>query len=398
MKKLFVLALTVVFMVFAATICMADGTTNFQDGKVEITFGADANTYTGFATSVQDLKVRFDLTKVYNEQLSAGVGMKYKNNGGETGWDPTGWIKFNYGTLVVQAKTDVGGKAGSSDELDLWGCAFGLPSGPGVQVDYSGIKGLNVTLVANDVTATYNHGTEATTDDYSATRPNYLAKATFATGPVSVGAGYQTDGSYIDPFNGDVETRKGDAVAAWGSFKVGEIATISGEYNNRIDIKASAILAKVDATVGPLSLTGKFLNSAGGFVTIPGWAADWAIGEDFSAIGSVEAFGWRANVVYGEANFKVNDKISVGGNGSYILNGTTDGTTPIAVALSYKANASFQATEKIKLEAWYKAYGDVSNAAGKVNYNWAGGLDTNLEVGINNLETMYYKATVTAAL
>lgn len=319
MKKLSVLVLALVLVVSLASVSMAATTTYGGEVGVQLSNGITS-------TSSQSANFVIDYTKTYNDQLSAGLTVKYDSANTVAldlttdpakpvtkapllPFDTTGWIKFNYSPLVVTVKTSAGGNV-----ADALGVNGDMVSGAGAQVEYTVMEGATVTAVVNAPVFQ---------------ECNYLVKGVYSANGLKVGAGYQAGTS-----------EAADAMAFYGSLALGPI-TVGAEYANRMFAESTGILGTLAATFGPLSANAKVLNiSADGFACL---AAGDAAG--LSAYDAFKVAGDKGTAIGADATYKVTDALSVNGNFQMVLDG----------AMSYLGGATYKLSDALSVAASYKA-------------------------------------------
>lgn len=453
MKKLLVvlLALTFVFVMASVTLAVV---TSSVDGKVEWTYKNGEQ----FGGSV-DGKIVFDLAKDFGEGYSAGLKIKLTpgdnanvldtstppaktdvDKASAVAYDGDGWIKMvkDFGTFTFQT----GGLNGNAaNEL---GVGFDMAGNPGVKFESTSlVDGLSLTVVVNDAFKANTGGDAGLDGNYA----NYLLKGVYATDTLTIGAGYQT---HTQPPAITNPTEK-DAMAVWGSYKLGDALSLGLEYASRPNEDAvdpdgnavtgsTAILAKCDYTAGALTINGKVLMTTGSvylmdpddisamsawdlfryggdknqsqnLVTLE-YSTEHADPEDGSGIAGMAV---KIDVAY-----QITDAMKVTatvedimdgayyGKATYKANKTVLTTTPAGTELgdkqlmSYKLGVNDKLSEKLTLDGWYAGYGDLSEIGVKASYAFVAGLDGSLEVKSNSTvgsdAVNTYTATIKATL
>jgi hypothetical protein len=399
-KKLLVLLMVVVAMMFVVNVAMAEvKAPTTVDGKVEVVWtsgSSDGLAYNGFGQTL-DGKLNFEVSKDFGEGVTGGFNVRlcpvadasYKvivkekyavgsqptgavrydpaelpDADGKVSWlvekditadgtdsvkyDGAGWVKMDLKPVVIQAKTSIDGNVGKD-------ITAGVDSKPGFQLDYTVIEGTTATLLLN-----------GNNDAVGA-----IGKVKYDKGGIYVGGGYQFNGA-ADALNTGF----------------GAIAGYSKDA-----ISASAEFFSIEAGMGYQVTAGYKVGTlveinAGAYGKSPAAGCTISKGDPdkYSAKATTMNTGTAEGIVgFGDVKVNITETINVKGIVEYT-------TAAFDAALSYKGEAS-ATFNKLVLSGYAKAYPGHVDAAvevpmeveGKLTYKVAAGVDCWTEVVYNTV-------------
>lgn len=388
MKKLLVLALSVLTVIFMASAVMAASTT--YAGKVEVKYTNDS--LKGF-DGKQEASFTVDFTKDFGDGVTAGTKVKVEagkttgsldetkdlkdwNNDGDkldtdvklltsdaVKFDTDGFIKFDRALYDLTLKTGI-----DASPCNDFADGQKIAKNVGMQLDLTPGQGLTATFVANDSDMTKDL--------------NYVAKAAYTADNMKFGAGYAS-------------TKVFDV---WASAAFGQL-TAGVEYAGN-DQSQNALLAKAGYTAGALSVNGSFLQqkkfkTAGDDTSIYGEDA-----SDNEKLSAAAKFRREANVegslIGVDASYKLSDVTTVGAIVQLLNDVKYQNFDGKDVSNSIKVSVSNKLTDKLTVEGYYRTFIDEKYGV-KATYTVANGVTSSLDVGQKNKD-MVYTATFTATL
>jgi hypothetical protein len=369
-KKLLVVALSVVMVLAFAAFAMADATTTLV-GNVN----AEYNTIDAINNGYGDVWAEFDLTKDFTEGWTGGL--KFRVQPGKTVE-----VVTPTGTATVQTADAVKfeGDGWIKYAADMWNVKFATGGSFGAGVDLNApdaiiggqISGKNVEF--NIIPMEGFTGTLYVTDQGAVTKQTYDlgVKAVYDMSPLKVGVGYSSN-TYGTTASDDVTT-----MGVFGSYKLLEDAlTVGAEYQTRTypsPLDDPAVGMKVYASYSKDALTAglSYITRTAMFYTKNDKSGElWSLADRFmdetlmvdptvtnpyTDLTSTR-YLMSINVAY-----KVTDAITVGAvidTTDMKYNGVaSDGTVLTDVTSGYKVYVSDQIVPDLTLEAGYQSFLD----------------------------------------
>jgi hypothetical protein len=384
-KKLFVLALSVVFVLMFSAFAMADGATVLV-GNVN----AEYNTVDNIANGYGDVWAEFDLTKDFTEGWTGGL--KFRAQPGKTAdvrnkeddgtatvastdavkFEGDGWIK--YAADMWNVKFATGGSFGVGADLNAPDAVFGGQVGgqPNVEFNVIPMEGLTATLFLNE------EADATTVPNNTDCVYNYGFKGVYDLAPLKVGVGYSAE-NFGTTADDNITT-----MGVFGSYKLLEDAlTVGAEYQSRnfpAPFTDPAVGMKVYANYSKDALSAGFsyMTRSAAFYTKNDNATEaWSLADrfmdkslfDITGVGPdpavsnpyLDATSTRYLISI-NASYKVTEAITVGA-----VIDTTDvkynsvnsaGTAMTDVTSGYKLYVSDQIVPDLTLEAGYQSFLD----------------------------------------
>jgi hypothetical protein len=384
-KKLLVVALSVVMVLAFAAFAMADGKTTLV-GNVN----AEYNTINNINNGYGDVWAEFDLTKDFTEGWTGGLKFRAQpgktttlkvlvldpitglpvekeityQNGDAVKFEGDGWIK--YAADMWNVKFATGGSFGAGADLNAPDADGGQVGGqPNVEANVIPMEGLTLTLFLNEqADATTATGTDCVF--------NYGFKGVYDLSPLKVGVGY----SGLN--NGTTADDNVTTMGVFGSYKLMEDAlTVGAEYQSRtypsplddpaVGMKVYASYSKDALTAGLSYITRTAMFYTKNDKSAEAWSLadrfmDKSLGLDGTVTNPYADLTSTRYLMSISASYKVTEAITVGAvidTTDVKYNGVdSTGKALTDVTSGYKVYVTDQIVPDLSLEAGYQSFLD----------------------------------------
>lgn len=393
MKKAITLLLVSLLMLSLATVAMAEVSANISaDAGIYLDLSdskhaIDEDRINGFKGYHLWTDAFFYIDKPIDNNVFAGATIKLENSSAvsKAVFDVHPYVRWIYKPWTIIAGTHQGQKAGWSEDFDSsWWMVLENVKEPGVEINYEIMNGFNLTSVITSP------------EDSEKSIFNVLGKVVYDRNGFRFGGGYQSDKrvekwGYWDVFTGFTI---GEFIID-AEYQKREFRLSPTDYNYTRDGKyegTSALLVNATYKSYPWTYKWRYWEAfEPGFKTNNNWHGDPEryyfedIDNEYDLYDRVRKYGIESRLVSMDIEYKFSAKRKLNVLVYYALDlgAASDGQynmsdfdkTSYVVKFEDKMNSKFTTTYA------YKVLNEARQFNTKLEYTWAPGFRTNLEVG-----------------